>query len=119
MSWSASRLRSHYRSALLFGASLWMCMPMPAHAGGDLDAGRARSAVCAGCHGVAGVTTNPAWPNLAGQNYKYLVKRLKDFRDGEREDEVMSAMAKPLSDRDVENLATYFASLPLRAPRDR
>jgi cytochrome c553 len=91
---------------------------MPVHAGGDLEAGRAKSAVCAGCHGFAGVTTNPAWPNLAGQNYKYLVKRLKDFRDGEREDDVMTAMAKPLSDQDIENLATYFTSLPLRAAGD-
>jgi cytochrome c553 len=51
------------------------------------------------------------WPNLAGQKEGYLVKQLKAFRDGVRTDPMMSPMAKPLTDDDIENLAAYFSSL--------
>lgn len=78
---------------------------------GDVAAGKAKSAVCAGCHGPAGVSANPLWPNLAGQKDAYLVKQLKALRDGTRTDPMMSAMAKPLSDDDIANLAAYFSSL--------
>lgn len=76
---------------------------------GDAEAGKAKSAVCAACHGADGNSTNPLWPNLAGQHAPYLVKQLKAFRDGARSDPLMSPMAKPLSDEDMENLAAYYA----------
>lgn len=78
---------------------------------GDIEAGKAKSAVCAACHGPAGVSMIPTYPNLAGQKEAYLAKQLKDFRDGVRKDPVMSGMAAPLSDDDIANLAAYFASL--------
>lgn len=80
-------------------------------AGGDAAAGKAKAASCAGCHGANGVSSNPMWPNLAGQQAGYLVKQLKAFRDGTRSDPMMSPMAKPLSDTDIENVAAYFSSL--------
>ena len=75
------------------------------------EAGKAKSATCVACHGAAGVSTNPMWPNLAGQQEMYLAKQLKDFRDGKRSDPVMAPMAKPLSDEDIANLAAYYSSL--------
>ena len=66
---------------------------------------------CAGCHGAAGISNNPLWPNLAGQKDAYLVKQMKAFRDGTRTDPMMSPMAKPLTDADIDNLAAYFSSL--------
>jgi cytochrome c553 len=78
---------------------------------GDAEAGKAKSATCAGCHGVTGVSSNPMWPNLAGQKEGYLVKQIKAFREGIRTDPLMSPMAKPLSDEDIDNLAAYFSSL--------
>jgi cytochrome c553 len=78
---------------------------------GDAAAGKAKSATCAGCHGAEGVSANPLWPNLAGQKEAYLVKQLKAFRDGTRSDPMMSPMAKPLSDADIENLAAYYSGL--------
>lgn len=80
-------------------------------AAGDAAAGKAKSGTCAGCHGANGVSNNPLWPNLAGQKDAYLVKQLKAFRDGTRSDPMMSPMAKPLSDDDINNLAAYFSSL--------
>lgn len=78
---------------------------------GDVEAGKAKAATCAGCHGAAGVSNNPLWPNLAGQQAGYLAKQMKDFRDGNRNDPMMSPMAKPLSDADIDNLAAYYNSL--------
>ena len=83
-----------------------------AHAAPDIAAGKAKAAVCAGCHGANGVSNNPLWPNLAGQKEQYLAKQLHNFRDGSRTNPLMSPMAKPLSDQDIENLAAYFHSLP-------
>ncbi len=91
-------------SVLLFGASVSM-------AGGDAAAGKAKASMCAGCHGAKGISSNPMWPNLAGQKEAYLAKQLKAFRDGTRKDPTMSGMAKPLSDADIANLAAYFSSL--------
>lgn len=78
---------------------------------GDAAAGKTKSASCAGCHGANGMSNNPMWPNLAGQQAGYLVKQLKAFRDDVRSDPMMSPMAKPLSDADIDNLAAYFSSL--------
>jgi len=77
---------------------------------GDAAAGKAKSATCAGCHGADGNSMVPMYPKLAGQHEQYLVKALKDFKSGARKDPTMSAMAAPLSDADVADVAAYFAS---------
>jgi cytochrome c553 len=77
---------------------------------GDVAAGQTKAAVCGACHGLNGVSTNDAWPSLAGQKYSYLVLQLKAFRDGTRKDPVMAPLATPLSDTDIDNLAAYFST---------
>lgn len=77
----------------------------------DPEAGKAKSATCVACHGPEGISNNPLWPNLAGQQDQYLIKQMKAFRDGKREDPLMSPMAAGLSDDDIENLAAYYSSL--------
>ena len=78
---------------------------------GDPVAGKAKSMSCAGCHGMNGISNNGMWPNLAGQKAPYLVSQLKMFRDGKRNNPMMTAMAQGLSDTDIENIAAYYASL--------
>lgn len=78
---------------------------------GDPVAGRAKSAVCASCHGASGMSSTDTFPNLAGQGYSYLVKQLTAFHDGTRKDPVMEPMAKPLSATDIADLAAYYSSL--------
>jgi cytochrome c553 len=78
---------------------------------GDVDAGKAKAATCAACHGMTGISPMDLWPNLAGQKKGYLVKQMTAFRDGTRNDPSMSPMAAPLSDADIENLAEYYSSL--------
>jgi len=77
---------------------------------GDVEAGRIKSAMCASCHGVNGISMSPLWPNLAGQKEQYLIKQIKAFRDGTRQDPMMAPMVAALSDADIENLAAYYAS---------
>ncbi len=77
---------------------------------GDAAKGKSKSVVCAACHGPAGISSNPMWPNLAGQQELYLAKQIKAFRDGDRKDPMMSPMAAALSDDDIANLAAYYSS---------
>jgi cytochrome c553 len=77
----------------------------------DVDAGKAKSGMCAACHGADGVSFAPMYPNLNGQKAAYLEKQLKDFKSGARKDPVMGAMAMPLSDEDIVNISAYYAGL--------
>ncbi len=81
-----------------------------AHAG-DIEAGKAKSAVCAACHGSTGISPTPIWPNLAGQKEQYLVAQITAFRDGTRKNAQMAPMVAGLSDDDIANLSAYYASL--------
>jgi cytochrome c553 len=74
---------------------------------------RIAEAQCAACHGKDGKTpTDPSYPKLAGQYSDYLLKALNDYHTGARKNAIMGALAKPLSRRDMENLAAYYGSLP-------
>lgn len=79
--------------------------------GGDAAAGKAKAALCAACHGPVGVSVNPAWPSLAGQQPVYLAKQIRLFRDGERVEPTMQPFVQNLTDQDIEDLAAYYASL--------
>ncbi|MDO7083909.1 cytochrome c [Pseudocolwellia sp. AS88] len=95
---------------LTMAVALTALMASPVFAG-DIAAGKAKTAVCAACHGAMGVSAIPMYPNLAGQKEAYLVKQLKDFKAGNRKDPVMAPMAMGLSDADIANVAAYYASL--------
>ena len=82
-----------------------------AMAAGDAAAGKEKAASCAGCHGVNGISPNDQWPNLAGQKAGYLSKQIKAFRDGQRNDPMMSNMVKTLSDQDADDIAAYYSGL--------
>lgn len=83
-------------------------------ADGDIAAGKNRSASCVACHGMAGKVSVPMYPNLAGQNELYLEYSMQAYKKGERsggQAEVMKAYVAGLSDRDIADLAAYYASL--------
>lgn len=77
----------------------------------DIEAGKAKAAVCAACHGIAGKASVPVYPHLAGQQEAYLLKQLKAFKDGSRKEPLMVPFMAPLTDADMENLAAYYTSL--------
>lgn len=79
--------------------------------GGDAAAGKAKAAVCAACHGPVGISVNPAWPSLAGQQPVYLAKQIRLFRDGVRVEPTMQPFVQNLSDQDIDDIAAYYAEL--------
>ena len=66
---------------------------------------------CTMCHGAQGLSVSGA-PNLAGQYPEVVIKQLRDYRAGKRQSAIMEALARNLSDRDVDDLAAYYAYLP-------
>jgi len=79
----------------------------------DLAKGQAIStAVCAACHTADGSRGSPANPIIAGQHPEYLVKQLKEFKEGKRKSPVMNAFAAALSEDDMRNVAAFYASKP-------
>ena len=78
---------------------------------GDAAAGKTKAALCAACHGPAGVSVNPMWPSLAGQQLQYLVKQIKAFRDSERVEPTMQPFVQNMSDQDIADLAAYYTNL--------
>lgn len=99
-----------YRAA---AASLALAALLPAVAQ-DRAAGERKAQACAVCHGKNGLSTQPDAPNLAGQPALYLAAQLRAYRDGKRQHEVMSLMARTLSDADIADLAAYFSGFELK-----
>ena len=93
---------------LAVAATVLMASPVFA---GDAAAGKGKSMMCAACHGTAGISAVPTYPNLAGQKEAYLVKQLTDFKSGKRNDPTMKGMVAALSPADMADLAAYYASL--------
>ena len=82
---------------------------------GSAEDGKAKALTCTACHGPEGNSASALWPNIAGQNAPYLLAQLKAFKDGTRQDPLMSSQAMLLSDQDMADLAVYFESLPAAA----
>lgn len=81
---------------------------------GDAAAGKAKSMICASCHGANGISITPIYPNLAGQKEAYLVSSIKAYRDGIRKGgnaALMTPMVAALTDDDIANLAAYYSEL--------
>ena len=72
---------------------------------------KALAAGCAACHGAEGIANNPAWPNLAGQKRGYLAAQIKAFRDGRRNNPLMNAAVRQLSNRQINRLAGFYADI--------
>jgi cytochrome c553 len=81
---------------------------------GDAAEGAKKAVVCFACHGANGASVAPTFPRLAGQRIDYLYQRLLIFKHASNKDPYysaspMTAMALPLSDSDMRNLAAFFA----------
>ena len=92
-------------------AAILTTPPASAQPTGDPAAGKAKAALCVACHGPDGISINPLWPSLAGQQGIYLAKQIRAFRDGERVEPTMQPFVANLTDQDVEDIAAYYASL--------
>ena len=77
---------------------------------GDPLAGRKKAKNCSSCHGNRGKSASPGFPNLTGQYETYLIHALKQYRSGKRTNPMMTGMAAALSDKDIEDIAAFYAS---------
>ena len=84
---------------------------LKALAAGDAAAGKTKAALCTACHGPDGISVNPLWPSLAGQQEAYLAKQIREFRDGVRVEPTMQPFVQNLTDQDIDDLAAYYAGL--------
>lgn len=85
----------------------------PLHAEGDAAAGKDKTVMCGGCHGIVGFrTAYPETyhvPKLGGQNAGYIVNALKAYKAGDRQHPSMKAIAASLSEQDMADLAAYYS----------
>ncbi len=79
---------------------------------GNPEKGKQLAETCASCHGSEGISSNPAFPSLAGQLPTYLYRQLRDYKDGSRQNPLMQNFANGLSDQDMADLAAWYAQLP-------
>jgi cytochrome c553 len=103
--------------------ALYYALQKPARArtsaAGDQASGKSAAAACAGCHGEQGVSTNPANPSLAGQDAQYIATALQAYKEGARGDETMKALASPLDEGTIKNLAAFYANQQPQPPNVR
>ena len=78
----------------------------------DAVAGKAKAQTCFACHGEDGISISADIPNLAAQPPLSITYQLIQFRGQQRKGGAMEALAAPLSDQDMRDIAAYFASLP-------
>lgn len=105
------------------GAAAWAAaLLLSFHAGqavAGAEEGRAKAQTCVACHGENGNSTNPAFPSLSGQPRQFIVSALYQFREGKRQNEIMSPMAAKLSNADMNDLAAYYAAQPAAATQHK
>lgn len=86
---------------------------------GNPVAGKDKTSMCAGCHGIPGYKTafpeTYSVPKLGGQHAAYIVKALQGYKSGDRSHPTMRAIASGLSDQDMADLAAYYASTAARS----
>jgi cytochrome c553 len=96
--------------------SFLLVVPPGAGAAADLQAGRQLAgSQCRTCHGIDGIAQIPVAPHLAGESEIYLQTQLKAFRSGKRENEMMTVVAKSLTDDDIANLAAWYSAIRISA----
>ena len=93
----------------IFGAGVGFAVAtVTAYAADDIEA---KVQMCAACHGQSGVPTDPKTiPVIWGQERSYLFKQMRDYRNGERDNPIMSPIAKSLAEEDLRKIASYFAA---------
>lgn len=79
------------------------------------QAGRQKAVKCQTCHGIDGIAKLPNAPHIAGESKIYLESQLKAFRSGKRVHEIMSVVAKDLTNSDISDLAEWYSSIQISA----
>ncbi len=103
------------RAALILAAAAVALGAVGTAAAGDMAAGRKKAQQCRVCHGIDGIAKIPIAPHLAGESEIYIATQLKAFRSGKRTHEMMSVVAKGLSDEDISDIAAWYSAIRIEA----
>lgn len=116
-------LTSAITDANLSNIALYYALQKPARAQtpavGNQASGKSAAAACASCHGEQGVSANAANPSLAGQDAQYIATALRAYKEGARSDETMKALAAPLDEGTMKNVAAFYANQQPQPPNVR
>ena len=105
------------KNLILTSTVLMFALTGAAHAAGDAEAGKTKSASCGGCHMPDGNSMVPTFPKLAGQGEKYIVKQLAEFKANEtRKNDMMLGMSAALTDEDMADIGAFYAAQKLAGP---
>lgn len=96
--------------SLCVAAGLFGAMSVMADTAGNVESGKAKTAVCAGCHGMDGNSAAPNFPKLAGQGAEYLVKQLGDIKEKRRTVVEMTGLLDALTDQDLNDIAAFYSA---------
>ncbi|NOU01245.1 MAG: c-type cytochrome [Gallionella sp.] len=80
---------------------------------GDPVAGADKAALCQGCHGEEGISTEPLIPKLAGQYGNYIAKQVRNYQAGIRTHQIMGAVAATVTEDELADIAAFFANKPM------
>lgn len=100
------------KSFNILGFTLTLMLTLPVFASGNIEAGKEKARICAGCHGVDGNSVVPMYPKIAGQHAQYFITAMTAYRDGQRTGRsatLMLPMVRNLSDQDIADLAAFYA----------
>ena len=76
---------------------------------GDAAAGKKLAGQCRTCHGIDGFAKIPIAPHIGGENPAYIMHQLTAFREGTRAHEMMTVVAKNLTDQQIADLAAWYS----------
>lgn len=106
-------------TAICFGLAVVLAPGFAQAADGDPVAGKGKTAMCAGCHGIDGYKTafpvTYSVPKIGGQHAAYIVKALQAYKSGDRTHPSMRAIAAGLTDKDMADVAAYYASTAVKS----
>lgn len=90
--------------AIYSAGVLMLLLPAVTHA----DESNKLLNMCKACHGESGMSRFEHIPNIGWQNSDYLLKQLRAFKAGTRQDPTMTKVAQLLSEADMQQMAEYF-----------
>jgi len=98
------------KTVIIFVSIVLATLSANSLASGDAEAGQTKSATCMACHGLAGNSTMPNFPKLAGQGEGYILKQLQEFKSGARNNAIMAGVVAILSEQDMMDIAAYYST---------
>jgi cytochrome c553 len=123
MAWCHAARRGAFRRAAALASALVLAAGAAGaqtSAKGDAARGAAKAAPCASCHGTSERPPLANMPSLAGQQPEFLVLQMFLLREGLRDVPQMAGMLKGVTDRELTDMASYFAGQkPFRGPRGK